>query len=162
MVAAVGGGVVVAVFAPVVRIARELDEHDTRMQHIDDDGARWIEDRQLELARELERVMVQTNMPNAPSGAYVNWRQIVIEDAGHQLRDRVRVSQQARDLMRAQERWWHRGWSRLFRRTPRRLDLQFPRRAADVLAEWRAAQVQWAGGLGVPVRAWRHNDLIDP
>jgi hypothetical protein len=162
VVAAVGGGVVVAVAAPLVRIPRELDAHDTQMQHMDDDGVSWIEDRGLEVARELERVMLQNNMPSAPSGAHVNWRQIVIEDAGHQLRDRVRVSEQARDLMRTQERWWHRAWSLLFRRKRRRLDLQFPVRGAEVLAGWREAQVQWAASIGVPVRAWRPNDLIDP
>ena len=73
----------------VVRVPRELDEHDLRIKHLNEDCVRWIAERRFELDRRSHAV---TNEANAKgllfSGVHINLRQIAIEDAGQDLTTR--------------------------------------------------------------------------
>ena len=160
LVSAVGGGVVVTLAAPVARVARELDEHDLSTRRMNEDGRRWIDDRRFQLEREM---FAQQNTLGhlTGSGAYINARQIAVEDAAHELRDRVRSVEQDHAVLVNQERWWHRRWLRAFRGKRPRAHLTFSRDAAAALEQWRAEHETWATSAGGATRTWRDNNLLD-
>jgi hypothetical protein len=156
----VGGGVGVTVAAPLVRVPREVEDHDLRVLYLNQDGRRWLAHRKLQLDRETANELVyHGNMQE--DGALIEIRRTYLEDAVQDLEEQVYAAELEFDAMMNQERWWHRCWIACFRWwRPARPRPSIREEAIAAVARWRDECEVYAVRTGVAARPWRATDLM--
>ena len=157
VLSAIGGGIVVAVASPFVRIPAEIAERNLQADVINEDGGRFLTHADRALESELWSIGNTASARGALfSGPHVAARIKAVVDASVLLRNEVARCDQLRRRIAVSERWWRRAWRRLtHNRFP---DFTYRTRAIEQVHEWRAVEFR---NSSVPFKHALEVGLVD-